>query len=968
MKYIALLITNILFCQLVWGQTKPTGEGTSGSPYQVTTLEHLKWISIGDGGDDEATRWSAHYEMTQSIDASSWSDGEGFSPIGYKNQEFTGSFNGKGFVIYGLYINRPEKDYTAMFGYTLNASVKNIGLINVAITGKWAVGGLVAKNENTDIQKSFVTGSVTGTNKVVGGLIGLNTGTSYVNKVYSTAKVTGTSNVGGLVGSISGTTSLVQAYASGQVESAGTVGGAIGKVADTPTIDRVYWNKETTQQTSSGGSEDTFGLTSDKFTSQDNFVSWDFSNTWVMNTGFTHTLSTPITLKKIPIVELILETNEVGEGNSTLTGAGEYFAGETIQISATPNEGYEYKRWKNANGSEYSTTNPLDLTLANNMYLKATFQLITYDITVSKTGNGTISPNGTVSVNHGENQTFTITADDGYQVSNIMVDGESQAIADSYTFENVKANHNIDITFAMQTSTTWNGATWDNGAPSSLDDAVVSSSYTGNGFDCQNLTINAGQTVEIGHGTLDIKGDLTNNGTLLIKSGASLLTYEGTTFSGNDITIERNTRYANGQYSFVGSVVKENASIKGKTLGKAIYKYDETVDYGLDEGLKRWVKASKDQLVAGRGYTQAYKQKLSFVGEPNNGTIVYTGTYTDRSSASTDGWNLIANPYPTGIKTEAFTAQNGNITGAVYLWDDNGSNVERGSNDDYIIINGLGVTDSKRGSSARLLANGGGYILGASQGFFVRISDKNQSKNITFTEDMRVGGMNADANFFRKAETTKQTFKIALESNDNELFAGTLLGFVEDATEGVDRSYDAEILSAKDLQIYSLIEGKHFAIQGLPLLSGERIIPLGMDIAEAGTYKLSIYDLQNLPEGTEIELIDTQLSIVHNLSKDGIYTFDTEEAVEDNRFVLNVKDNREVISSLDNLAQNISIKASINGLQLFGSNSYQVSIMDISGSILLNKNLKNTAQLPYTFEKNKLYIVKVNSEVKKVIF
>jgi hypothetical protein len=71
----------------------------------------------------------------------------------------------------------------------------------------------------------------------------------------------------------------------------------------------------------------------------------------------------------------------------------------------------------------------------------------TYTITASAGTGGTISPSGTVTVTQGGSQTFTITPNTGYSISDVTVDGVSVGAVSSYTFSNVTANHTIVATF-----------------------------------------------------------------------------------------------------------------------------------------------------------------------------------------------------------------------------------------------------------------------------------------------------------------------------------------------------------------------------------------------------------------------------------------------------------------------------------------------------------------------------------------
>lgn len=60
---------------------------------------------------------------------------------------------------------------------------------------------------------------------------------------------------------------------------------------------------------------------------------------------------------------------------------------------------------------------------------------------------GSFSPDGRVRVNRGNEQTFRITPNDGNVIADMLVDGESVGAVSRYPFENVRANHTIDVVF-----------------------------------------------------------------------------------------------------------------------------------------------------------------------------------------------------------------------------------------------------------------------------------------------------------------------------------------------------------------------------------------------------------------------------------------------------------------------------------------------------------------------------------------
>ena len=157
-----------------------------------------------------------------------WTTGEGWLPIGASGSPFEVTFQGNGYAISNLYIRRSGVD-TGLFGYT-SGVIRNLGLVDVGVTGAETVGGLVGLNGGGVIMASYVTGSVTGQVRV-GGLIGVNrAGNRRDGRVvasYSAATVSGVENVGGLAGWNDGTISA--SYSRGRVLGDSGVGGLLGR-------------------------------------------------------------------------------------------------------------------------------------------------------------------------------------------------------------------------------------------------------------------------------------------------------------------------------------------------------------------------------------------------------------------------------------------------------------------------------------------------------------------------------------------------------------------------------------------------------------------------------------------------------------------------------------------------------------------------------------------------------------------
>ena len=81
----------------------------------------------------------------------------------------------------------------------------------------------------------------------------------------------------------------------------------------------------------------------------------------------------------------------------------------------------------------------------------ANAQATTFTITASTGAGGTIAPTGTVIVNQGGSQTFTITPSTGYQIAGVLVNGSSVGVVSAYTFSSVQSNQTISASFTQTT-------------------------------------------------------------------------------------------------------------------------------------------------------------------------------------------------------------------------------------------------------------------------------------------------------------------------------------------------------------------------------------------------------------------------------------------------------------------------------------------------------------------------------------
>ncbi len=144
-------------------------------------------------------------------------------------------------------------------------------------------------------------------------------------------------------------------------------------------------------------------------------------------------------------------TFTLGNGGASMspTGTNSYAAGSTIPISATVASGYRFSSWTSSgiisfDGATSASTNA---HIGSDGAITANFVTNQHTITVTQGSNGVITP-GTIAVNEGASQTFTITPNTGYHVLNVVVDGSSKGALTSWTFTNVIVDHTITATFA----------------------------------------------------------------------------------------------------------------------------------------------------------------------------------------------------------------------------------------------------------------------------------------------------------------------------------------------------------------------------------------------------------------------------------------------------------------------------------------------------------------------------------------
>ena len=249
-----LLVTAMAMPKMAWAEItpqQPSGDGTSANPYQIGTPEELYWFAGLVNGDDSVCDYDADNnptgtqqnnaacaKLTANIVANSGltegktmlesleydasgnvTNGSSFvawTPIGNLNITYTGTFDGQGHTISGLYFKDSNTSNVGLFVYN-SGTIKNVGVVDSYFYGKNYVGGVCGHNTGT-ITGCYNKGTVSGSANYVGGVCGRNSlGT--ITGCNNTGKVSGYQYVGGVCGYNVNKGKITGCYNTGTVSS-----------------------------------------------------------------------------------------------------------------------------------------------------------------------------------------------------------------------------------------------------------------------------------------------------------------------------------------------------------------------------------------------------------------------------------------------------------------------------------------------------------------------------------------------------------------------------------------------------------------------------------------------------------------------------------------------------------------------------------------------------------------------------
>ena len=440
----------------------------------------------------------------------------------------------------------------------------------------------------------------------------------------------------------------------------------------------------------------------------------------------------------------------------------------------------------------------------------------------------------------------------------------------------------------------WNGSSWSSGMPSSSQYIVFNADYNtqAGAINACSLEVAPGSHLTVTENNpVVVDRNIINDGEIFVTNSASLVQVsDKAQISGSGIfkmAKDINNLSAYYQIVYWTSPLAGAGIIYADILPNA-WRY-----YSFNAAGQNWVfQQASNAVQSGIGY--AISAPNGFNGGPlnvlfdksghrfNNGQIDIPVTVNGQGASGDDDWNLLGNPYPSAIDFNQFVADNPNIQGSYYAWT-NCAGLNGNSNQSA----GYSVYSLGGGVSACQNAYTATRYIPSAQGFFV---EANASGQISFKNGQRVAGHND--NFASRPQNFDRLW-LDLTDNNN-LFQQILIGFVPDASDQIDRLYDAKAIDdGNGLNFYSLQQNIKLAIQYFPdiHLTNTVTIPVGFTVQNNQTQSLvlKLNRLDGVLSQKNIYLHDKLSNIFHDL-KINNYTFNTIQGEINDRFELVITD------------------------------------------------------------------------------
>jgi len=519
----------------------------------------------------------------------------------------------------------------------------------------------------------------------------------------------------------------------------------------------------------------------------------------------------------------------------------------------------------------------------------------------------------------------------------------------------------------------------ENGAILNVNDGVLLETENGvlnNGIidllgEAQLIQNHTGTSLNSGIGSLKIRQDGTNN-VYNYNYWSSPVNRGGNWQIGY---LENDTKTVNFTTAYDGIVSPTTITLSNRWL----YGFK-----GAQNNYSAWAPLTTTTNIApGVGYTLkgsgavTPEQEFVFRGTPND------GIYSFPVTANTEF--LIGNPYPSALDANKFITDNLSfIDGTLYFWESftsNNSHYLADYEGGYAIYNLMMPLAAV--SDASGLTSGSGFSLKPTptqyipvgQGFFTTITN---TGTLTFDNSQRA--------FARESLNQTVYYKTSAKSKNavNEDFRPKIwfsftqpkgytkflgLGYDTNTTYGYDKGYDAKLYDSFKNDVFWLLDDEPLVIQALPEINTNDQLPLGIKIADVGTYKFAINKMENVPEELNIYLRDNTQNTYYNL-RNGEAQLVLNKQIARNQFSIvfkeegalstTTKESNTIGASYNPNTKSLAVhtKQPLNSMEAF-------HIYNTIGQLVLSIKSPSASSINLSQIPNGVYILKIDSKMNK---
>ena len=437
---------------------------------------------------------------------------------------------------------------------------------------------------------------------------------------------------------------------------------------------------------------------------------------------------------------------------------------------------------------------------------------------------------------------------------------------------------------------------------------------------CYSLTLFPGASITINSGS-----DLSVGTRVILQSNATQMASlidHGNLVVGGQSTMD--VKYSGNGWHMVSAPI--DGAVSGLYLDKYLRSYDEATGW-------EYIVPVNVPLNPAEGYalwsTSAGTNNVSYNGTFNTGNQSFDLSYSGPPTTGF-GWNLVGNPYPSSLDWDEVSLPAG-LDAAIYLWDPALGNYR------YYIPGGGGLNTTSQ-------------FVPAGQAFFVHYTNVTVQP-LSFDNNDRA---HSAQQFYKSNESQSNILRLKLSSETGSEQAG--VRFINDCSADFDQNKDVYCIEGAGENtptFYTYAKNEKYSINSMGPFGSDVTIDAGFYANNAGTYTLSIDQLESFDVDVKAFVEDPQTNTITAMDAESPYYFDYDGDLEEYKFsLILVKENAIVEAPVFVYGADDQIKI-INKDLLEGS----YLVFDLSGRKIAEGDFNNVSTTVEIYKDQTVYLV-----------